>query len=345
MKNYKTNAELFYVFLHIILFVFISVTGNAQTSKGEFSSTRIVYSNLSSWAAHPDKKDPSDSTPSPLRLYEDRLTGVDVFFIHPTTYTGEKYSGWNASIYDESLNHETDFSSILYQASVFNEGNRVFAPRYRQAHISAFFSNEDSAEISLDIAYQDVRDAFIYYLNHHHKDQPIIIASHSQGTRHAGRLLKEFFEHKDLQKKLVCAYIIGMPIPEKYFSGISPCKDSTETGCFVGWRTFKNKHTPDYVEKEKFRSVVVNPLSWKLDDEFVAAKLNKGGVMMKFNKIIPRLVDAQIHGNILWSCKPHIFGRIFIRQKNFHIGDINLFYINIRDNVKCRIKNYYERHH
>jgi hypothetical protein len=343
-KNYKTNADFFRVFLHISLLVFITNSGISQCLITEISDSGLFYSDLENWAAHPDKKDPSDSIPSPLRFYEEKSTGVDVFFIHPTTYTGKKYSGWNASINDEVLNHATDYSSILYQASVFNAGNRVFAPRYRQAHISAFYSKEDSAEISLEKAYTDVREAFLFYLNHYHEDRPIIIASHSQGTRHAGKLLKEFFENKKLKKKLVCAYIIGMPIPEKYFSDISPCKDSTETGCFVGWRTFKNKYTPEFIEKENFRSVVVNPLSWKTDDEYIAAKKNKGGVMMNFNKIINRVVDAQIHGNILWSCKPHIIGRIFIRQKNFHIGDINLFYLNIRENVKCRIKNYFLSH-
>ena len=134
-----------------------------------------------------------------------------------------------------------------------------------------------------------------------------------------------------------------MPIPEDYFSGIPPCKDSTQTGCFVGWRTYVRNYIPEFVKNENFRSIVVNPLSWNLNDSYISRKNNKGGIMMKFNKLIPRVVDAQVKGNILWACKPHILGRIFIRQKNFHIGDINLFYNNIRENVRCRIKAYYAR--
>ena len=85
----------------------------------------------------------------------------------------------------------------------------------------------------------DLKTAFQYYLDHYNQGRPIIIASHSQGTTHAERLLKEFFEDKPLKSKLVVAYIIGMAIPKNYFSSLGPCKDSTQTGCFVGWRTYK----------------------------------------------------------------------------------------------------------
>src|SRR5262245_33968098 len=89
------------------------------------------YSDLKYWAAHPLKWDPSDSVPRPLRGDAVDST-VDVFFIHPTTYTDRK-KGDNADIDDDYLNAKTDYSTILYQASVFNGQCRVFAPRYRQA--------------------------------------------------------------------------------------------------------------------------------------------------------------------------------------------------------------------
>ena len=44
------------------------------------------YSNLFFWAAHPDKKDMSDSVPSFLRN-ETKDGSADVFFLHPTTFT------------------------------------------------------------------------------------------------------------------------------------------------------------------------------------------------------------------------------------------------------------------
>ena len=50
--------------------------------------------------------------------------------------------GWNADIDNEELNEKTDNSTILYQASVFNKYCRVFAPRYRQANLQAFFTSD-----------------------------------------------------------------------------------------------------------------------------------------------------------------------------------------------------------
>jgi hypothetical protein len=132
-----------------------------------------------------------------------------------------------------------------------------------------------------------------------------------------------------------------MPVPETYLTKIPPCKDSLATGCYVSWRTFKRGYNDtNYVSKEKFKSIVVNPLTWTLDTSYASAKLNLGGVLKNFNKIQQNVVDAQIHGNVLWASKPHFFGSIFLTQKNFHVGDINLFYENIRENIKTRIKSY-----
>ena len=303
-----------------------------------------VYDDLNNWAAHPWKKDKADSIPKELRNKENIDSIADVFFIHPTTYTQKEFTDWNADINNEKLNIETDNSTILYQASVFNKRCRIFAPRYRQAHINAFYTNQDSAIIYFDLAYNDVKEAFEYYLEHFNNGRPIIIASHSQGTKHAGRLLKEFFENKPLYKNLICAYIIGMPIPENYFSAIPVCKDSSQTGCYVGWRTYKKGYTPDFIKNEKFKSIVVNPLNWKISDEEVSIKKNKGGVLKNFNKIVPHVVDAKINNNILWSCKPDVFGKMFFTAKNFHIGDINLFYMNIRENVDVRIQSYMQNY-
>lgn len=181
--------------------------------------------------------------------------------------------------------------------------------------------------------------SFEYYLKYLNNGHPIIIASHSQGTLHAERLLKEFFEGSPLQKKLVCAYLIGMPISENMFSKISACKDSLTTGCYVSWRTYKKGYIDTaYVSKEKIKSVVTNPLSWTLDTTYSPKILNTGAVLKNFKKVKKGLVDARVHGNILWACKPKFFGNIFFTQKNFHVGDINLYYSNIRQNVKTRIK-------
>src|SRR5687768_8423629 len=98
------------------------------------NATSPDYSDYTYWAAHPYKHDPSDSVPKPLKYSYSYDSSVDVFFVHPTTFTQKDAHPWNADLSDAALNAKTDYSTILYQASVFNE-YRVFAPRYRQAHL------------------------------------------------------------------------------------------------------------------------------------------------------------------------------------------------------------------
>ena len=239
------------------------------------------YSKLDNWAAHPYKHDPSDSVPGPLRKNYQPDSSIDVFFIHPTTYTAkEKSFGWNAPVDDAELNAKTDYSTILFQASIFNEAGRVFSPRYRQAHLSSYFPKnaDDTAQAlaAFELAYQDVKAAFIYYLQNNNKGRPMVIAAHSQGTTHAKRLLKEFFDGTPLQKQLVVAYLIGMPLEPDYFSSITPCNTPGQTGCACSWRTYKEGYRPEYVEKEKFISVVTNPITWDATIPIADRFLNKG---------------------------------------------------------------------
>jgi Protein of unknown function (DUF3089) len=349
MKKYKISLLLSsFTYCCFIVLILNSCTKNNYSEKSDYkfiSETKIPdYSNLNYWAAHPWKKDLSDSVPKPLlqSFLKDSL--ADVFFIHPTTLTDKNDERWNAAIDDATINAKTDYSSILYQASVFNQNCRVFAPRYRQAHIKSFYIQSQESEKAFEIAYTDVKVAFIYYLQNYNNGRPVIIASHSQGTKHAAKLLKEFFENKPLQNKLVCAYIIGMPVPDNYFSTLKPCTDSVATGCFVSWRTFKmGSSEPAFIVAEKFNAVVINPLTWTSEIDFIPSSFNKGGVLKNFNKIIPGVVSTQIHNNILWSSKPNMPGKIFYTKKNYHIGDINLFYMNIRENTKTRINAFLKK--
>jgi hypothetical protein len=195
MKNYKSyfffSTKVACIFLNLLVALSSCSKKNYPSEDGYSFKTidnKPDYANLDFWAAHPWKKDPSDSIPQPLRNSFHPDSSVDVFFIHPTSLTENSNTTWNAGFDDAALNIKTDYSSILYQASVFNESCRVFAPRYRQAHIKAFFVPDSISSPYFDLAYNDIREAFLYYLKYYNKGRPIIIAAHSQGPKHAGRL-------------------------------------------------------------------------------------------------------------------------------------------------------------
>ena len=296
------------------------------------------YSNLNYWAAHPWKWDPADSTPAPLK-FEGRDSSVDVFFIHPTTFTKKRFSKINnASIDDSYINAKTDYSSILLQASAFNQHARVFAPRYRQAHLKNFYTKDTArARKNLEFAYADIRAAFIYYLQNFNQGRPIVIAGHSQGSLMSKLLLKEFFDAKPLEKKLVVAYLAGWPIPQGYFNNIPVCSSPEQTGCLCSWRTFKMGYMAPWVKKEKEKMLVTNTISWSTDQNFVSRNNSKGAVLMDFNKVYRNVADAQIKGNVLYTKRPHFPMSFLYRKKNYHVGDINLYYLDIRNNLNNRI--------
>jgi hypothetical protein len=307
------------------------------------------YTDLHYWAAHPWKWDPSDSVPKPLRN-EPRDSAADVFFLYPTSYTMKlKLKKQNADIDDDYINAKTDYSSILYQASVFNNQCRVFAPRYRQAHITNFFSKDkEKAAQAFDIAYEDVKTAFEFYLQTWNNGKPIIIASHSQGSLLAERLLKEFFEGTStssvsLKNKLVVAYIAGWPVPKDYFTSLKMCTDSLQTGCICSWRTVRKGFVPFYLKKEAGNSFVTNPLNWTSGNEYASKQLNRGSVLAKFNKVYKQTTDAQVSNGLLNVKKPKFPWSFLYFAHNYHVGDINLFYLNIRDNVRQRINMFWKK--
>jgi hypothetical protein len=305
------------------------------------------YSELFYWAAHPDKKDNSDTIPS---FITDKTIDAqaDVFFLHPTTYTRDmQHAMSNADLHDSLVNAETDKGTILFQASVFNGVCRVFAPRYRQAHLKAYLSmNSDASQQAFDLAYADLKAAFEYYMKNYNNGRPIIIASHSQGAMHAIRLLKEFFDDKPLQKQLVCAYIVGWQIQEDEFKKI-PVGDSPDAiNCFVGWRSYKNGSDGGFmIARERGNSVCVNPVTWTTAESSSTLAQHKGAVARDLAKVYPKTITTSINKErgILWVVLPEAVQAAFESMNNYHILDYNLYYLDIRENVQLRVKRFAEK--
>ncbi len=326
-----------------ILFIYLIGAAFLWTSSDNAFETPSApdYAQSKFWAALPDKKDKADLVPENSIKDRQKEAKADVFFIHPTTYT-KKRKLWNADLEEIEINERTDFGTIRHQASIFNGAGRVFAPRYRQAHIKAYYTKDKgSAKKALDLAYQDVKAAFEYYLEHYNDGRPIIIAAHSQGTTHSGPLLKAFFDGKPLQKKLIAAYLVGMPVQADQFENIKACETPEETGCFCTWRTYKKGYYPKRWYSKKNNIAVTNPLTWTTTEEFAPKTLNEGAVLAKFKEgFTKNLVSAKVHKGLLWVNKPKFKGSFLIMTKNYHIGDFNLFYLNVRKNAMLRTEKY-----
>ena len=301
------------------------------------------YELLWFWAAHPEVEDYADLVPGKEELSNKQDEAeVDVFFVYPTIYTGKQKAAfpWFADVHDPKQNEKVGKSTIKYQASVFNGSAKVYAPLYRQAHYAVFGSDSTLKETALDFAYEDVKRPFEYYITNWNKDRPIIIAAHSQGTLHAARLLKDFFLDKPLMDKLVAAYLVGMPIPKDYFEDFEVCQSKNEIECWISWNTFKKGFKPANYDKWYQNAASVNPLTWRTDEKEAPRGINKGGIARNFKKIRPEFTNAMNYKGLLWIDKPHFFGNFLINWDSYHIADYNLFYVNIRENVKDRVESY-----
>ena len=350
MVGYLYHSVLKYPFRCFLLppLLLLSLTGCLSLLKPRYDFSTYTphtgpnYALDSCWAALPNRRDSADAVPRNSGLRDEQATAAaDVFFVHPTTYYW--HEAWNANLSSGKLNRYTDRSTIRHQATAFNAAGRIYAPRYRQATLYSFFDEQTpNGKAALDFAYADVKAAFQYYLDHYNQGRPIIIAGHSQGTHHATRLLHEFFDNDPkLRRQLVAAYLIGYKVKPDEYQTIRPCADSLETGCFITYNSVATSY--DYPPFHPF--AVTNPLTWTLDTLLAPTTLNRGGVSQDFKRIDPQVTDAKIHHGLLWVTPPKpggyprflLPGRPELRH-SFHIADYSLFYMNIRENAKARVR-------
>jgi hypothetical protein len=310
------------------------------------------YSRPEHWAALPDRQDNADVVPAGGAADNQATAAVDVFFIHPTTY----YSGahWNQPLGDPKANEFTDKNVLRGQASVFNGIGRVYAPRYRQATLYSFIDEKGNGQQALELAYADVKAAFQYYLDNYNQGRPIILASHSQGSRHGIKLLEDFFEKEPLRSKLVAAYMVGWARSpdrdEAEIAGIPVCESRDQTGCWLTWNSVGPAAAGgriDYIEED---AVCVNPLTWKADGEYAPHELNLGGVSFSQDETDKPELDvgvvcAQCVDGLLVISRPEVDGYSYMPmgKDNYHIYDYGLFYMNVRENARERVEAYIVR--
>jgi hypothetical protein len=303
------------------------------------------YADPANWAALPTKTDMADRTPTAALKNQQDSAAVDVFFLHPTMLNEKTKGGdvWNGDLANAKLNKKADESSILYQATAFNAAGRVYAPRYRQAHIYSFRTKDKvSAARALDTAYNDVVAAFEYYLKHYNNGRPFIIAGHSQGALHAKRLIRDRIENTQLSSQLVAAYIVGWQVERDYFKKMPPCTTPEQTGCYCSWRTFeRNFGLKNATQKEV---VCTNPMLWTITEGDLAPKsLHKGAVLYGFKSVTPNICDAEVYKGVLLCTRPKFKGSFLLRTKNYHPGDINLYYMHVRENAELRAQQFFVR--
>ena len=344
-------------------FTAIGGWGLLQKPSAPFDAAHVPpapdYADTRTWLAFPGRNGLERSTPPGMTAINERAAPADVFFVHPTTFKGNPV--WNAP-YDAP--HDAaplDAPVLLGQISVFNGCCRLYAPHYRQATLAGL-----KVPAAMDVAYEDVAAAFRYYIAHLNHGRPFIIASHSQGTAHAIRLLQEEVLGTPLQRRLAVAYLIGGYVPDTFPQlGLPICDAARQTGCVMSWnasetgrsgarmitdtRTYwwRGRHLTEGTS----RALCVNPLTWHRDGP-APATANPGSLSFPaapfghYSKLLPALVpaltragcrDGLLEVHVPWSAGSGFVDKLSILFGSYHLNDYGLFYLAMRRNAVERV--------
>lgn len=220
--------------------------------------------------------------------------GPAVFYLHPTTFSGEP---WNAALHEPAA--EPGLQDVMAtHLGVFAGCCARWAPRYRQAGIRAVADQTGRGQAAYALAYADVLAAFEVFLSRI-GPAPFVLAGHSQGSFHLLRLLQEEIAPvAELRDRLIAAYVIGIGVPFASFAPgealypLVPCRDRHDTGCVVSWSLFTDDvGARDFarVQAARHRELVartgedgflcVNPISGRADGVPLSAASHPGAWM------------------------------------------------------------------
>lgn len=334
----------------------------AEPDHGYDASLNVAapdYSQQKFWAALPATDDLADSLPVGEVAATD--APADVFFVHPTGFLNGK--NWNSLLEEESRTEENTKWMLINQASAFNGCCDIYAPRYREASIFRYLTDDEVIITrTMDLAYSDVVNAFNHFLETYSKGRPFIIASHSQGTEHAFRLLREHIDGTPLADRMVAAYLIGMTITNTEADAlrtVKPCTREEDSGCLLHWATYGENGAPQ--DRHKVGMLCHNPINWerggKADAsshigavpisgtfarDFFSDDGPAGAVFDPLKDPIPALTSAEYINGILIvrDMDGTLYEEADLGGKNYHGLDYPLFHMDIRKNAVKRVSAY-----
>ena len=156
---------------------------------------------------------------------------ADLFIVCPTVDLGTD-GHTNMSLTDENI--KGNFTGALnMQRGIYEKNCRMYAPYYRQATLADYTLPRQDAAAYFDLAYSDVRAAFLYYMHHENNGRPFVLSGFSQGAEMCLRLLKEFGNTDFVKNNMVACYAIGWrftPQEAEEYPYIQPAKCADDLG-------------------------------------------------------------------------------------------------------------------
>jgi hypothetical protein len=305
------------------------------------------YSDLNNWLAIPAKTKKK----------------TDVFFVYPTAWRADgKYPV--ADINNEEMRGWAKYY-LDFRSSAFETEGNIFAPYYRQLDALFAFTKLKEGGIKEALSYfggvpaTDILAAFDYYIKNLNGGRPFILAGHSQGSAMILFILMKYMkENPDVYKRMVAAYVIGVPITKQIYGQnphLKPAQNASDTGVIISYNTQSPQVDGINPMSAGSDAVLINPLTWTTGEALAGKSENLGSLYVDetgkaFKK--KHIADAKIDGDKgviicstvdsgVWSSAAE--SRSYFPLGVFHENDIPLYYYNLRQNAKIRIKEYFKK--
>lgn len=278
---------------------------------------------------------------------------ADLFIVCPTVDLGTD-GHTNMSLTDENI--KGNFTGALnMQRGIYEKNCRMYAPYYRQATLADYTLPRQDAAAYFDLAYSDVRAAFLYYMHHENNGRPFVLSGFSQGAEMCLRLLKEFGNTDFVKNNMVACYAIGWrftPQEAKQYPYIRPAQSADDLGTVIMFNSEAPEVTTSAIVPEGVKTFAINPLTWSCGSKKAPKTLNAGACFTDYSGAVVREVP-QLTGCYIDSVrgtlkvtdvdkKEFVPGLPLFSEGVYHIYDYQFFYRNLQKNVNLRIKTFME---
>jgi hypothetical protein len=171
---------------------------------------------------------------------------IDCFYVYPTVSN-------DTTPNSDMVAGPEELNVVRVQFARFGSQCRVYAPLYRQVTLTALRSFLAGRPMTADrnLTYNDVLDAWNYYLEHDNQGRGVVLIGHSQGSFVLTQLIKEQIDGKPLQSRIISALLLGtnLPVPQGKdvggaFQHLPLCHSAKQTGCVITYASFRSNAPP-----------------------------------------------------------------------------------------------------
>ena len=278
---------------------------------------------------------------------------VDIFYVLPTIYADKNhaYMLWQNN---KALQQKARMIADQH-TGIFSGYSRVFAPYYRQAEFRRVLTELNlpiEKQTFVQLGIKDIKAAFRYYMKHLNQGRPFILLGFSQGSVVLLELMKTEFADRQINSKLVAAYLIGYPNMPKTFPGyphLRTARRADDTGVIITY----NSQAPDKVKSMFTGSsevYCINPVNWRTDSKIAEKTEHKGSRFFDFKSgkatdkkaFVSAKIDPASGGLIVETAEPGKYDSRSLGPGVYHMFDLNFFYYDLQANGKLRIKAFWK---